>query len=93
MKARVLAVIVSAVLAAAVWALPIPITGRKEPWDADSLYYFAGLAVAGAVSDVVVPKNLWAHYLRASLGQAAYELAFLNVGSAVYSRFGVLGGL
>jgi len=51
-KARVLAVIVSAVLAATVWTLPIPITGRKEPWDADSLYYFAGLAVAGAVSGV-----------------------------------------
>ena len=83
----------SAVLAAAVWALPIPITGRNEPWDADSLYYFAGLAVAGAVSGVGVPKHLWAHYLGAALGQAANELAFLNVGSAVYSRFGVLGGL
>jgi hypothetical protein len=48
---------VSAVLAAAVWALPIPITGCKEPWDADSLYYFAGLAVAGAVSGAVVPMS------------------------------------
>jgi len=36
-------------------------------------YYFAGLAVAGAVSGVVVPKHLWAHYLGAVLGQAAYE--------------------
>jgi len=79
-KARVLAVIVSAVLAATVWTLPIPITGRKEPWDADSLYYFAGLAVAGAVSGVVVPKHLWAHYLGAALGQAAYELPFLKLG-------------
>ena len=56
-------------------------------------YSFAGLAVAGAVSGVVAPKHLWAHYLGAVLGQAANELAFLNVGSAVYSRFGVLGGL
>jgi len=43
-------------------------------------YYFAGLAVAGAVSGVVVPKHLWAHYLGAVLGQAAYELPFLKLG-------------
>jgi len=43
-------------------------------------YSFAGLAVAGAVSGVVAPKHLWAHYLGAALGQAAYELPFLKLG-------------
>jgi len=71
---------VSAVLSAAVWALSIPMTGRNEPWDADSPYYFVALAVAGAVSGAVVPKHLWAHYVGAVLGQAAYELAFLKLG-------------
>jgi len=33
-------------------------TGRNEPWDADSPYYFVALAVAGAVSGAVVPKHL-----------------------------------
>ena len=55
-------------------------TGRNEPWDADSPYYFVALAVAGAVSGAVVPKHLWAHYVGAVLGQAAYELAFLKLG-------------
>lgn len=55
-------------------------TGRNEPWDADSPYYFVTLAVAGAVSGAVVPKHLWAHYVGAVLGQAAYELAFLKLG-------------
>ena len=55
-------------------------TGRNEPWDADSPYYFVALAVAGAVSGAVVPKHLWANYVGAVLGQAAYELAFLKLG-------------
>ena len=38
------------------------------------------LAVAGAISGAVVPKHLWAHYVGAVLGQAAYELAFLKLG-------------
>ena len=80
MTRSALAVIVSAVLSAAVWALSIPMTGRNEPSDADSPYYFVALAVAGAVSGAVVPKHLWAHYVGAVLGQAAYELAFLKLG-------------
>ena len=70
----------SAVLSAAGWALSIPMTGRNEPWDADAPYYFVALAVAGAISGALVPKHLWAHYVGAVLGQAAYELAFLKLG-------------
>ena len=81
MKSRaVIAVFVSATLAALVWALSIPITGQKEPWDAEAPYYFVALAIAGAVSGAVIPKHLWAHYLGAVLGQAAYELVFLKLG-------------
>jgi hypothetical protein len=76
----VIAILVSAALAALVWALSIPITGQKEPWDAAAPYYFVALAIAGAVSGAVVPKHLWAHYLGAVLGQAVYELVFLKLG-------------
>jgi len=76
----VLALVVASGLSAAIWALSIPITGKSEPWDAESPYYFVALAVAGVVSGAVVPKPLWAHYLGAVLGQAAYELAFLKLG-------------
>jgi hypothetical protein len=76
----VLALVVAAALSAAVWALSIPFTGKGEPWDAESPYYFVALAVAGGISGTVVPKRLWAHYLGAILGQVAYELAFLKLG-------------
>ena len=81
MKSRVLlALVVSAALSAAVWALSIPLTGKAEPWDAESPYYIVALAFAGVISGTVVPKRLWAHYLGAILGQVAYELAFLKLG-------------
>jgi hypothetical protein len=74
------ALVVAAGLSATIWALSIPVTGKSEPWDADSPYYFVALAIAGAVSGAVVPKPLWAHYLGAVLGQAAYGFAFLKLG-------------
>ncbi|HEU0259445.1 MAG TPA: hypothetical protein VFR57_08525 [Burkholderiales bacterium] len=67
-------------MSAVVWALSMPLTGKMEPWDAESPYYFVALAVAGAVSGAIVPRHLWAHYLGAVLGQTAYELAFLKLG-------------
>lgn len=76
----VLALVVSAALSATVWALSLPLTGKPEPWDAESPYYFLALGVAGAISGTVVPKRLWAHYVGAVLGQVAYELAFLKLG-------------
>lgn len=60
--------------------MSVPVTGRAEPWDADSPYYVVALATAGAISGAVLPKHLWAHYIGAVLGQAAYELIFLRVG-------------
>ena len=80
MSRAVLAILLAAGLSAVIWALSIPLTGKAEPWDADSPYYFVALAVAGIVSGVVIPKHLWAHYVGAIIGQAAYGLAFLKVG-------------
>jgi hypothetical protein len=58
----------------------MPLTGKTEPWDAESPYYLVALAVAGGVSGAVVRRHLWAHYVGAVLGQVAYELAFLKFG-------------
>jgi len=74
-----IAVIVSASLAAAIWALSIPITGQMEPWDAEGPYYLLALGIAGAVSGALIPKHLWAHYVGAVFGQMAYELVFLQL--------------
>lgn len=81
MKSRATwAFIVSAGLAALVWALSVPLTGKTEPWDAEWPYYFIGLAIAGAVSGAAIPKHLATHYIGAVSGQAAYELVFLKFG-------------
>jgi hypothetical protein len=72
---------VAAGLAAAVWALSVPITGRSEPWDANGLYYVIALVVAGALSGALVPRHLGAHYVGAVAGQAIYELLVLDFGA------------
>ncbi len=73
-------IVVGAVASTAVWALSPWLTGRPEPWDADSAFYIAGLIVAGVLAGLLRPRPLWAHYAGAVAGQAAYELAFLAVG-------------
>jgi hypothetical protein len=75
-----LAIFLAAALSAVIWALSIPLTGKAEPWDAESPYYFVALALAGIISGLVVPKHLWAHYVGAVIGQVTYELAFLKLG-------------
>ena len=75
------AFVVSAVAAALVWAFSSVATGKSEPWDSAGAYYFVALALAGAISGAIVPKHLLVHYLGAILGQAAYELLFLEMGA------------
>jgi hypothetical protein len=67
-------------MGATIWALSVPATGQSEPWDAEGFYYFAALAIAGALSASIIPRHLPAHYLGVVVGQAAYELAFLKLG-------------
>jgi len=88
----VVAIVVSAALSAAVWALSVPITGQNEPWDAETPYYWVALGVAGAMSGALVPKHLWAHYVGAILGQAAYELAFFKLGPLFILGLAFLAG-
>ena len=81
MKKRAwLTILVSAVTSALIWALSPSLTGHREPWDADGLFYVAALVVAGSLAGVFVPKPLWAHYVGAVLGQSAYELLFMRMG-------------
>jgi hypothetical protein len=81
MKTRAwLTVIVSALAGAWVWALSPVLAGRREPWDADGLFYVLALVVAGAVTGLLAPRPLWAQYLGAIVGQAAYAALFLPIG-------------
>jgi hypothetical protein len=92
----IFAFLLSAALAAVIWALSISLTGKSEPWDAEGIYYPVALGIAGAISGAVVPKRLGAHYLGALSGQVAYELIFLKagplfvVGLAFLAAYGII---
>ena len=78
----------SAVLGFVIWVLSRPITGKVEPWDANSPYYYFALAVAGFASGWAISAEKKAHYLGAVLGQVLYGLIFLP-GSGLF----ILGAL
>ena len=75
-----LAFATAAFTCALVWAASPWFTGRREPWDADSPFYFVGLMIAGAVTGALTPKPVGALYLGAIAGQLSYQVLFLKVG-------------
>jgi hypothetical protein len=79
-RSALLAFLMASATSAAIWALSPSLTGHPEPWDAEGLFYFAALIVAGAIAGGLAPRALWAHYLGAVFGQLAYELIFLKPG-------------
>ena len=78
MKGNRAAFALSAALGFVIWALSRPITGRVEPWDANSPYYYVALIAAGLVSGFAIPADKKAHYLGAVFGQALFGLIFLS---------------
>lgn len=73
----------SAVLGFVIWALSRPITGKVEPWDANSPYYYVALVAAGFASGYAIAGEKKAHYLGAVVGQVLYGVIFLH-GSALF---------
>lgn len=93
MKHRyLLTILVAAILGAAIWILSPWVTGRKEPWDADGIFYVCALVGAGLIAGAVSPKPLWAHYVGSFIGQLGYELLFLKVGPLLVLGAGFLIG-
>lgn len=70
----------AALFGALIWALSPAISGRAEPWDADSAYYLFALPVAGFVAGWLAGGPLWAQYAGVILGQFVYGLVFVGVG-------------
>lgn len=83
-------ILVAAILGAAIWVLSPWVTGHKEPWDADGIFYVGALLAAGLVSGAVSPKPLWAHYFGSFIGQLGYELLFLKIGPLFVIGIGFL---
>ncbi len=82
----------SALVGALIWAISPWITGRAEPWDADSPYYLVALLTGGMVLGFTWPKNLWIVFLGIWLGQLAYMALFLPLGPLVVLGVGFSGG-
>jgi hypothetical protein len=79
-RAPVQAFATAALTGGLIWAASPWVTGRREPWDADSPFYLAGLMIAGAVAGALTPKPIWALYVGAVAGQLSYQMLFLKVG-------------
>jgi hypothetical protein len=75
-----LTILVATLASALVWALSPWLSGHREPWDAEGLFYVVALFVAGLLAGLLAPRPLWAHYLGALLGQLGYEAFFLSIG-------------
>lgn len=71
---------VAVLFGALIWALSPAISGRAEPWDADSAYYLFALPVAGFVAGLLAGGPLGAQYAGVILGQSVYGLVFVGVG-------------
>lgn len=70
-----LVVVAGSVLGALVWAISVPLTGQREPFDGPILYYAVSTFVAGALSAWPSPRHWWIALLSVYLGQHLY--AFL----------------
>ena len=68
---------------AAIWILSPLVTGHKEPWDADSLYYVVSLLVAGVLLGAWRGRPIWHHAVGIFLGQLLYLLVFLSAGPLI----------
>jgi hypothetical protein len=60
---------------AAVWALSIPLTGQREPFDSASLYYPMAMFIAGAVAALPAPRYWWLAVMSVFLGEHLYAFA------------------
>jgi hypothetical protein len=73
---------------AAVWALSVPLTGRREPFDAP-LFYSAVMMVAGAVAASPAPRYWWLAVIAIFVGERVYAFVTLPE-TRPWVLFGVL---
>lgn len=59
----------SVVLGFLIWWLSPQLTGRREPWDADSNYYWVALLIAGFLPGCFCATRFWRWGVGAFLGQ------------------------
>jgi hypothetical protein len=71
-------VLVAGVLCgAAVWALSIPVTGMREPFDSPGVYYPIAMLAAGALAALPAPRFWWLAVIAIFLGERLYAFVML----------------
>jgi len=60
-----------------VWALSIPITGFREPFDSPGPYYVIAMFVAGVLAALPAPRYWWMAVIGTYLGERLYAFIML----------------
>ncbi len=61
--------ILTLILGAMIWLASPYITGLREPWDAESGYYYISLIAIGFVAGIIAPSRFWLWAVGIWLGQ------------------------
>lgn len=64
-------------LGAAVWGFSVPLTGMREPFDSDGVYYPAAMFLAGVLATLPSPRHWWLAVLAVFLGERVYAFVML----------------
>ena len=62
---------------AIVWALSVPLTGMREPWDSPGYYYIVAVFIAGILAALPAPRYWWAAVVGVFLGERIYAFVML----------------
>ncbi len=77
---------------AGVWALSVPITGMREPFDSPGPYYIVATFVAGVLAALPAPRYWWAAVAGIFLGERLYAFVMLPE-TRDWLLFGIIMGL
>ena len=63
-----------------VWAVSPWLTGHKEPWDAESSFYYWYVFAVGVVAGAAIPRWFWACAVGMYIGQASAAILLIRSG-------------
>ena len=67
---------------AIVWALSVPLTGMREPWDSPGYYYIVAVFIAGILAALPAPRYWWAAVVGGKLWRSECSVTGLVIPAA-----------
>ena len=77
---------------AVVWALSVPITGMKEPWDSPGPYYIVAVFISGILAALPAPRYWWAAVIGIFMGERIYAFVMIP-NTRLLLLFGIFMGV